>query len=337
MQFGTAYLRDADYPQLTSESWHLQAICHAVDSHDLRAGRWGICTAVAGGTNGVFEDRGPDDYIVLMTPPAGSEALYESSATVSATQIAQGQRFRLESFIRAFRDRMLRPGQQPSARWAKSPSEFTIGTRPVSGAPVRQREGLFRELHGMIAPIARMQALTGSPISGAVSSCLPHLGIDLYLALVSSTQATLLAAAASCTGAGFIGLNCGTGTKESDGGRDFVGTDFFVRKNSDVFLVATGVTEHPLLQGVRFKGDRMVTTQTMCLRSYTRSTRYLTHHHQLDEKRFRLRGYADSGRARRRDEVRTLSYHELQREIEELITPAWRRRQPPPSGGSVRT
>src|SRR5205807_30941 len=60
----------------------------------------------------------------------------------------------------------------------------------------------------------------------------------------------------------------------------------------NVFFAATGITDGELLQGVRFLGDDMCHTQSLVMRSYSGTTRYIEAEHSLAKLR-RRRGEAE--------------------------------------------
>lgn len=288
-RFGTA-------PDMPGE-WDLQCLHRAIDSgDDLKVGAWGVLSVVAGGRSGAFVRPAADRYLVLVTPAARpdlAEAGRDPGDPVAT---------RVTRILGRIRD------ESP-----KKFSEFTIGTRPISGSlsgPLeRDYPKLLKPLQGDIGRISRMQTLAGSPIAGAVAACRTHFGIDAYFALATAEQASLLAAVAYTMGGGFLALALGPKGQDRTPAA-FVGCDAFIRPKEDVFLVATGITDHPILEGVRFKGDQVVSTHTFCSRSHTRSTRFISHHHQLKAKNFHLSRAGGPG-----PEVEMLDYDGLLAEI----------------------
>jgi fructose-1,6-bisphosphatase II len=51
----------------------------------------------------------------------------------------------------------------------------------------------------------------------------------------------------------------------------------------NVFFAATGITDGELLQGVRFHGDHRVATQSLVMRSYSGTIRYVDAEHRLEK------------------------------------------------------
>ena len=176
---------------------------------------------------------------------------------------------------------------------------------------------------------SRVRVFTGSSVAAAISVFLPTFALDMFAAIVRGTQVVQIAAAAHATGGELIAIpvrvrwgdaltevkNANkkkgdaepprqvTVQKELDKREDEGQGPFFTIPNQkvygkydlvrsdDVFLTATGVTESLLLEGCRFPRDSIVRTHTLSMRSKTRSTRFITHHHDLTRKRFRFLRY----------------------------------------------
>jgi hypothetical protein len=71
-------------------------------------------------------------------------------------------------------------------------------------------------------------------------------------------------------------------------GKKVLTADHFVKKD-DCFFIASGVTDG-FLQGVRFLKEAKASTQTLCLHASTNSCRWVLHHHDFTNKRFRYLG-----------------------------------------------
>ena len=72
------------------------------------------------------------------------------------------------------------------------------------------------------------------------------------------------------------------------GGTEFGDASTFVDKDKDLFVIATGVGESILLDGVRYPSDNTASTHTLCICSRTRSTRYLTLNHNLRRRKYAI-------------------------------------------------
>jgi fructose-1,6-bisphosphatase II len=259
------------------EEWNLQCLFRAVDSgDDLKDGDGGVLSVVAGGRVGAFLPQAANqNYVVIVTPEGGAEYLAAARGADAGTgDIHPRVTDVLERIRRKSKEKL---------------SPFTIGTRPVTGQKTtRAHNPLLKGVQSDIPRFSRMQVLTGSPIAGAVTACWPHFGIDAYFAVVTAVQASLLATLAYTMKGGFVALPLAADDAASVSGVEFLGTEAFIKTGEDVFLVATGITDHPILEGVRFRGDDVVSTHTLCCRSLTRSARFISHLHRLDAKTFHL-------------------------------------------------
>jgi fructose-1,6-bisphosphatase/sedoheptulose 1,7-bisphosphatase-like protein len=173
-------------------------------------------------------------------------------------------------------------------------------------------------LAAVCSKYSRMRVSTGSPIAHALAVYSFNPTFDMFAAVVKSGQASLIAAAARSTGGGFFAFPVTVQKKKADDVvafvSDFVGDDHFVREDADVFLNATAISHCAVLEGVRFdERENNVVTQTLSLRSHTRSQRRLINlHNHAREKVFHLLDTTTLARL-------TKTYDEILAEVNELI------------------
>ena len=149
----------------------------------------------------------------------------------------------------------------------------------------------IREVVPLLRLHGRTHASVGSSVAPAIAAFYRPLAIDAYVGLARWTQVVLVAVAAQARGGGVIAIPL----EETEPHQFELHPDHrvyrrehFVKADHDVFLVATSVTENQVLQGPRFQGPLLISTNSLCVRSRTRSSRFITTHHDLAQKRFRL-------------------------------------------------
>ena len=110
-------------------------------------------------------------------------------------------------------------------------------------------------------------------------------------------EAVLAACGIKCIGGGMQARlwlrNGDRATMESERKREDVVLDLDdLVAGDNVFFAATGITDGELLQGVRFLGDDRCHTQSLVMRSYSGTTRYIEAEHSFAKLR-RRRGEAE--------------------------------------------
>lgn len=137
---------------------------------------------------------------------------------------------------------------------------------------------------------AAIRLISDGDISGVIDATNPdETGVDIYLGLGGAPEGVLAAAALKCMGGfmqGRLVLDDAAhrrraaemGVKDPD---RIYGVDDMAR--GDVLFAATGVTDGRLLSGVRF-GAQAVFTETIVMRSSTRTTRRIQSEHRMVEK-----------------------------------------------------
>src|SRR5262249_52296076 len=142
----------------------------------------------------------------------------------------------------------------------------------------------------------RLRMIGDGDVAGAIGPSLPSSGTDLYVGIGGSPEAVLAAAALRCLG-GDIPVKMwprddaerkeliGAGHEESLN-RVYRAAD--LAGGRDVIFCTTGISDSPLLPGVRFEGPNAI-THSILMRAKTQTVRYIRAIHDLTRKTIRLR------------------------------------------------
>lgn len=145
-----------------------------------------------------------------------------------------------------------------------------------------RHEQLIKEIR---AAGARVSLFTDGDVAAAIATCEPDSGVDLLLGIGGSTEAVLAAAAIKIMGGElFCRFKPKDETHEAkikaagftDLDKIFHADD--LARGRQLTFTATGVASGPLLQGVVFKPDRII-THSVVVRGSSGTLRYLTTHH----------------------------------------------------------
>lgn len=143
---------------------------------------------------------------------------------------------------------------------------------------------------------ARIRMIGDGDVAGAIAPSLPGSGTDLYVGIGGSPEAVLAAAALRCLG-GDIQVkmwprDAAERKKLIDDGHEASLSQVYrsgdLAGGSDVIFCATGISDSPLLPGVRFDGPTAV-THSILMRARTQTIRYIRAVHDLRKKTIRLR------------------------------------------------
>ena len=140
---------------------------------------------------------------------------------------------------------------------------------------------------------ARVKLIMDGDVAAGLMAAMEHrTGIDVLMGVGGAPEAVLAACAVKCIGGGMQGR---LWVRDSD--REMLSqegkSETAVLELDDlvagdnVFFAATGITDGELLQGVRFLGDDRCHTQSLVMRSYSGTTRYVEAEHHLDKLRAR--------------------------------------------------
>jgi len=137
---------------------------------------------------------------------------------------------------------------------------------------------------------ARVRLITDGDVAGGIAPCLPDSGIDILMGVGGSTEAVLSATAIKILGGQLICRfkpknehhealikKAGLNTKK-------IYSVDNLAKGDILTFTATGVIDGPLLQGVRFINNAIV-THSLVIRGQSRTIRYITtYHHNKSNK-----------------------------------------------------
>jgi fructose-1,6-bisphosphatase class II len=153
---------------------------------------------------------------------------------------------------------------------------------------------LFRPRHeALIKEVrqagARIRLIGDGDVSAAIATTKPETGIDLLLGIGGAPEGVLAAAALRCVGGEFQGRLAPRNNDEIERAKKMGVTD--IKKKfkidelaaGDVMFAATGVTDGDYLQGVHFFAGG-ATTQSVVMRSRTRTVRVINATHYFDHK-----------------------------------------------------
>ena len=132
---------------------------------------------------------------------------------------------------------------------------------------------------------ARIHLFVDGDVAMAIATCNEDMGVDLLLGIGGAPEGVLAAVALKCLGGNFQGQLKFRQDQERQRTLDMGlhNPDQVLKLNDlargDVIFVATGVTDGPLLDGVRFS-DQGVQTSSLLMCSQTGTLRYIDTVHQ---------------------------------------------------------
>ncbi|GAT69648.1 class II fructose-bisphosphatase [Planomonospora sp. ID91781] len=140
---------------------------------------------------------------------------------------------------------------------------------------------------------ARIKLITDGDVAGAIMAARTGTGIDLMLGIGGTPEGIIAACALKCLGGVIQGRlwprDDAERRKALDAGLDLdatLTTDDLV-KSDDVFFAASGITDGEIMQGVRYRGGRAVTS-SLVMRGRSGTIRKIESEHQL----WKLRAYS---------------------------------------------
>lgn len=134
---------------------------------------------------------------------------------------------------------------------------------------------------------ARIQLIGDGDVSAAVAAGFEETGIDLLMGIGGAPEGVISAAAMQCLGGDFQGRLKYRNESEKERASKMGIKDFHMKFNIDqlapgsVMFVATGVTDGPLLKGVKFKSLGRASTHSLVMRSKTGTIRFIEASHNL--------------------------------------------------------
>lgn len=162
---------------------------------------------------------------------------------------------------------------------------------------------LNRERHrDMIEEIrslgARIKLISDGDIAAAIATSLPDPSVNIYIGIGGTPEGILAAAALKSLGGEIQMKPWPTSDEEKEnlisGGYDtekVYRTDDLIGKNA--IFAATGITNGEILRGVRFQKRRAI-TDSIVMRSATKTIRRITAYHDLDHKTIPLKSSGET-------------------------------------------
>jgi fructose-1,6-bisphosphatase II len=154
-----------------------------------------------------------------------------------------------------------------------------------------RHEGLLEDIR---ATGARVKLIMDGDVAAGLMAAMEHrTGIDVLMGIGGAPEAVLAACGVKCVGGG---MQARLWVRDSDRqlleseskdeGEVLELDDLVGGRN--VFFAATGITAGELLDGVRFLGDSRCHTQSVVMRSYSGTIRWVEAEHDLEKLRARI-------------------------------------------------
>ncbi len=127
---------------------------------------------------------------------------------------------------------------------------------------------------------ARIKLITDGDVAGVIATTDPETGIDLYIGSGGAPEGVLAAAALRCIGGHMQARLLFRNDDERSRARRLGLTNFDRKYNlldlaaGDVIFAATGVSDGWMLDGVKVRGDKVI-THSLVMRSRTGTTRWV--------------------------------------------------------------
>lgn len=136
---------------------------------------------------------------------------------------------------------------------------------------------------------SRVRLITDGDVAGAVATCMPQSGIDLLMGSGGSTEAVLAAVAVKIFGGGIICRFRPDLRGDEDEVKKYLNkiniknVDHIfnakdLAQSDQLTFTATGVIDGPMLDGVVFEKDKII-THSIVARGSSGTVRYITTHH----------------------------------------------------------
>lgn len=143
---------------------------------------------------------------------------------------------------------------------------------------------------------AKLRMIVDGDIAAALGPAIADSGVDLYAGIGGAPEGILAAAGLRCMGGGMQAQMWPRDEKElaslvECGWSDRVDKVYRSRDlvhGNDVLFVATGISDSPLLRGLKAKGQKVVTHSVM-MRQHTGTIRFIRTEHDLDRRSLRRR------------------------------------------------
>lgn len=138
---------------------------------------------------------------------------------------------------------------------------------------------------------ARIQLIGDGDVSAAVAAAWPESGIDLLIGIGGAPEGVISAAAMRCLGGDFQGRLKFRNEEEKARAKKMGITDLDKKytllelAKGNVMFCATGVTDGPLLSGVKILTGGRAKTESVVMRSQTGTIRHVETHHNFSLKK----------------------------------------------------
>lgn len=142
-----------------------------------------------------------------------------------------------------------------------------------------------------------IRLISDGDVAAAIAPSLPNSGVDLYVGIGGSPEAVIAAAAIKCLGGEQLSriwprddaerksLLTEHGCTEADLAK--VWTVSEMAKGDHIIFVATGISDSPMLRGIRYDQQHCI-TESVLMRSRFRTVRRIEAFHNIDSKTIRL-------------------------------------------------
>ncbi|MCS6838354.1 MAG: class II fructose-bisphosphatase, partial [Bdellovibrionaceae bacterium] len=136
---------------------------------------------------------------------------------------------------------------------------------------------------------ARINLIGDGDVSAAIAASWPESGIDMLLGIGGAPEGVIAAAALACLGGDFQGRLKFRNQEEKERALRMGLRDVEKKWTLDelilgkVMFCATGVTDGPLLKGVKFLKNRMARTESLVMRSESGTIRRIEALHNLNK------------------------------------------------------
>ena len=143
---------------------------------------------------------------------------------------------------------------------------------------------------------AMVRMISDGDITAAIAPSIADSGVDLYAGIGGAPEAVLAAAAIRCLGGDLQTMMWPRDDAERQsvvdaGFREELNHIYYAKdlaKGNNIIFCATGVSDSPLLRGVRVRGHTAI-THSILMRASTRTVRMIEAYHDLAHKTIRLR------------------------------------------------
>ena len=220
------------------------------------AGRTNALAVIAVGERDSMYDPGPSFYMDKIA--VGPDAVGSIDITASPTQ---------------------------NLRWIAKAKQESVRDLTVVILDRPRHAELIKEVR---ASGARIRLITDGDVYGAIAAASVNSGVDVLMGIGGTPEGVISAAALRCMG-GEIQARLWPRDDEEraaieSSGRavDTVLTSSDLAAGDNCFFAATGITDGPLLDGVRFSATG-ITTESLVMRSRSGTVRRIKAFHQIDK------------------------------------------------------